>query len=501
MAEIIIDIGLNQNRVAILENGDLVELYVEEENKRLLGNIYKGRVVNVLPGMEAAFVDIGLDKNAFLYVKDAISSDLLGSEDINFKDISIRDVVKPGQELLVQVVKEPIGTKGPRISTHITLPGKYVVLMPETNQIGISRKITEEEERDRLKKIVEENKPENMGVILRTASAGVEEDLIIKDIEFLIKLYEKIKREGKIGYAPKLIYRELDLIDRIVRDFFGDDIQRLVINDREKYKNILELIDETMPHLKSKIHYFDECYDIFKHFGIEAMIKNALERKVWLKSGGYIVIDETEALTSIDVNTGKFVGSVNLEDTVLKTNIEAAKEIAKQLRLRNIGGIIIIDFIDMKNSEDIKYVIDCLENELKKDKVKTTILGMTRLGLLEMTRKKDRKKLSSKFYKNCPHCEGKGKIISDSSILNLIEKEIKRIKIHTNSNAVIFDLNISYKETIDSKFENNIKLIEDKFGIKIFINYIDSINLKEIKIRSMGKLENIKVLFENIKSK
>ncbi|KGG81099.1 ribonuclease G [Caloranaerobacter azorensis H53214] len=501
MAEIIIDIGLNQNRVAILENGDLVELYIEEENKRLLGNIYKGRVVNVLPGMEAAFVDIGLDKNAFLYVKDAISSNFLESEDIDFKDISIRDVVKPGQELLVQVVKEPIGTKGPRISTHITLPGKYVVLMPEIKQVGISRKIIDEEERDRLKKIVEENKPENMGIILRTASAGVEEDLIIKDIEFLVNLYQRIKRESKVVYAPKLIYRELDLVDRIVRDFFGDDTQRLVINDREKYKNILELINEIMPHLKSKIYYFDECYDIFKYFGIETMIKSALERKVWLKSGGYIVIDETEALTSIDVNTGKFVGSVNLEDTVLKTNIEAAKEIAKQLRLRNIGGIIIIDFIDMKDSEDIKYVINCLENELKKDKVKTTILGMTRLGLLEMTRKKDRKKLSSKLYKNCPYCEGKGKIISDGSILNLIEKEIKRIKIHTNSNAVIFDLNISYREMIDSKFENNIKLIENKFGIRIFINYIDSINLKEIKIRSMGKLENIKLLFENLKNK
>ncbi len=340
-----------------------------------------------------------------------------------------------------------------------------------------------------------------MGIILRTASAGVEEDLIIKDIEFLVNLYQRIKRESKVVYAPKLIYRELDLVDRIVRDFFGDDTQRLVINDREKYKNILELINEIMPHLKSKIYYFDECYDIFKYFGIETMIKSALERKVWLKSGGYIVIDETEALTSIDVNTGKFVGSVNLEDTVLKTNIEAAKEIAKQLRLRNIGGIIIIDFIDMKDSEDIKYVINCLENELKKDKVKTTILGMTRLGLLEMTRKKDRKKLSSKLYKNCPYCEGKGKIISDGSILNLIEKEIKRIKIHTNSNAVIFDLNISYREMIDSKFENNIKLIENKFGIRIFINYIDSINLKEIKIRSMGKLENIKLLFENLKNK
>lgn len=502
MNEIIIDCGINQDRVALLENNELVELYIEEDNnKRIVGNIYKGRVINVLPGMEAAFVDIGLDKNAFLHVKDAIPKDMLFNKDINIKDISIRDVVKAGQEIVVQVVKEPIGTKGARITTHITIPGRYVVLMPFTNYIGISSRITNEEERERLKELASEIKPDNMGVILRTAAEGIELDEIKDDIEFVLKVYNKIEKEKNLGYAPRIIYEDLDLIHKTVRDVFTKDIQRLIINDKEKYKSIIKLVELISPHLKQRVQYFDNSYDIFAHFGIDAMIKKTLERKIWLKSGGYIIIDETEALTAIDVNTGKYVGKINLEDTVFKTNIEAAKEIAKQLRLRNIGGIIIIDFIDMKEEEDIEEVLNCLENELKKDRTKAMVLGMTKLGLVEMTRKKVRSRISSKFYKPCKHCDGKGRIFKEAEIISAIEREVKRLKIHTNSEAVIFDINILYKEGIDEKYKNTLKNIESKYGINMFINYVDSVMLKEVKVRSMGKFENIRILHENLANK
>ncbi|RKD33213.1 Rne/Rng family ribonuclease, partial [Thermohalobacter berrensis] len=498
MKEIIIDCGFNQDRVAILENSELVELYIEEvDNKRILGNIYKGRVANVLPGMQAAFVDIGHDKNAFLYVKDAIPKDMLLNEDVNIKDISIRDVVKSGQELIVQVVKEPLGTKGARITTHITLPGRYLVLMPFTRYVGISRRINEEEERERLKNIIEKIKPEDMGIIVRTAGEGKDEETLKDDLNYLVNTLNRVYMERNLCTAPKMIYKDLNLVHRTARDLFSPDTKRLLINDKDKYKDVLKFVDMFSPHLKNKIDYFDENYDIFEYFGIEVMIKNALKRKVWLKSGGYIIIDETEALTSIDVNTGKYVGSTNLEDTVLKTNIEAAKEIAKQLRLRNIGGIIIIDFIDMKKEEDENEVLECLKNELKKDKTKTTVLGITKLGLVEMTRKKDRDRLSSKILKDCPYCEGTGKVYSEPTVINKIEKEIKRISLHTNSEAVILEVNPSVNKYLEER--EYLNEIEKKYNIKVFIHSVESIHSNDIKVRSMGKIQDIKKTYESLR--
>ncbi|EOC99815.1 Rne/Rng family ribonuclease [Caldisalinibacter kiritimatiensis] len=493
MNQIIIDCGLNQDRAAILENNDLVELYIEEDkNKRILGNIYKGRVVNVLQGMQAAFVDIGLEKNAFLYVKDAIPKDMLLNKDVDLKDISIRDVVKSGQELVVQVIKEPIGTKGARITTHITLPGRYLVLMPYTDYIGISRRIEDKEERDRLKKLADEIKPDDMGIILRTAANGVELNDLKEDLKFLVKIFTKIDRDKNLGFAPRVIYKDMDLVHRTVRDLFTDGIHKLIINDKEKYDSIVDLVELISPHLKSRVEYFDSSYDVFSYFGIDSMIKKALERKVWLKSGGYIVIDNTEALTSIDVNTGKYVGSIDLEDTVFKTNIEAAKEIAKQLRLRNIGGIIIIDFIDMNEEEDVKAVLECLEKELKKDRTKTTVLGITKLGLVEMTRKKARSRLSSKIQAKCPHCDGTGKVYSEHYIIKSIEKEVKRIKVHTNAEAVIFEINKFHYDKIVNNNKSYIDQLEEKYGIKVFLTSSIDIDINDLKVKSMGKLEYIK---------
>ena len=497
MNKIIIDTGFKQDRVAILEDNDLVELYIErEDSKKILGNVYKGRVINVLPGMQAAFVDIGLEKNAFLYVKDAVPKDMLLDKDIDLREVSIKDVVKSGQEIIVQVIKEAFGNKGARITTHITLPGRHLVLMPYTDYIGISRRITNEDERERLKKIAEEVKPSNMGVILRTASEGKTLEDIRDDIKFLVKLFNKIDREKNLGYAPRVIYKDLDLVHRAVRDLFTSDTNSLFINDRDKYKSVLELVELISPHLKNRVEYFDSSHDIFGYFGIESKIKSALDKKIWLKSGGYIIIDETEALTSIDVNTGKYVGGLNLEDTVVKTNLEAAKAIAKQLRLRNIGGIIIIDFIDMNNDEDENLVISTLEQELKKDRTKATVVGMTGLGLVEMTRKKVRTRLSSILLKSCPYCEGKGKVFSEYQVINNIEKELKRIINHTDSEAVLIEVNPSLLAILKGNNEGLVKPMEKKYNLNIFVNDNSKLHFNDINIKSMGKTENIKRLFE-----
>lgn len=491
MNEIIIDAGLNQNRVAILEDDDLTEIYHEiKDNKKIQGNIYKGRVVNVLPGMQAAFVNIGLSKNAFLYVKDALTKEMIDNN-IDYKDISIKNLVKQGQEIIVQVIKEPYGTKGARVTTHITLPGRYLVLMPYSNYIGISRRITDEKERDRLRSIAEEIKPSNMGVILRTVSKDISEKDLIGDLNFLLKIFHKIEKKKNVGTVPRIVHKDLDLIQRTVRDLFNKNIDKLLINNKEKYNDIIELSEMISSTLKSRIELYNGDNDIFKEYGIEGMIKKALERKVWLKSGGYIVVDETEALTSIDVNTGKFVGSINLKDTVLKTNVEAAKEIAKQLKLRNIGGIIIIDFIDMFNKEDQDNLIHIFKKELKKDRTKTTVLGITHLGLLEMTRKKNRKKLSSRLLMECPCCNGTGNIQSYNKVITKIEKEIKRIKNHTNSEAILYELNSYMLDNIKENYQDNIDNIEKNYDIKIFLKENSDLKLDQIINRKMGSISEI----------
>lgn len=408
MNSILVNVTEKENRVAIVENERLVEFYIDKKDKeKIVGNIYRGRIVNVLPGMEAAFVDIGIDKNAYLYIKDALPREMMREK----SDVTISDVAKVGQEIIVQVVKEPFGNKGPKVTTHITLPGRFVVFTPYSSYIGMSRRITDRDEIDRLKNIVDEIQHEDMGVIVRTAAAGVDKESIQEDLNMLVEMYKKIEREKNFKPCPKLIYEELDLVEQIVRDVFTDRIDKLVVDDEECYESIISLLKFKSSKLIDKVLLTHK--DIFSSFNITKDIKSAVERVVPLKSGGYIAIDETEALTSIDVNTGKYIGCTNLEDTVVKTNIEAAEEIARQLRLRDIGGIIIIDFIDMGRKEDIKLVLEKLDNFLKKDRTKTNIIDITKLGLVELTRKKTRNRLTSKMLKNCPYCEGKGKILID----------------------------------------------------------------------------------------
>jgi len=425
--QLIVDIGASENRVALLEDNELAEIYIEKAGaETMVGNIYRGKVSSVLPGMQAAFVDIGYDKNAFLYAGDIIAKKDYSDDDdegVNVvKDCNISDLVSVGQELTVQVVKEPIGSKGPRVTTNITLPGRHLVLLPDAEYTGVSRRIENEAERAKLKKIAEELRPEGMGLIVRTASEGMEKEEFIDDLNFLLKLWGSIREKEKSGHVPRCIHKDLNLVYRMVRDMFTKDIDKFIINDRSYYEKIVELTDIISPGLKRRVEYFSKECDLFEYYQLESKLAKALARKVWLKCGGYLVIDRTEALTVIDVNTGKYVGRSSLEDTVLKTNLEAAGEIARQIRLRDIGGIIIIDFIDMHEQEHQQMVMDRLKQALKRDRTKTIVVGMTGLGLIEMTRKKVRQELSTILHVDCPYCDGTGKLPSNSPIIKNMQK-------------------------------------------------------------------------------
>ncbi len=403
---ILVDTRNKENIIGVIEKGELVEFYIDEvEDEKLLGNIYRGKVVNVLPGMEAAFIDIGADKNAYLYVKDVQPEKAI----MNHKKIPIQNVIKEGEEIIVQVVKESFKTKGAKVTTHMSLAGRYVVLTPFVPKVSISRKITNKKEANRLKNIGEEIQKDSMGMILRTACKNVNKDKIEKDYNILVNIYEKIEREKNFLSAPKLLHKDIDIAYQIIRDSNLKDIDKIIVNSKEKYNYLKEFLEINFPQYINKINY--EEFDIYKWGNIRKEIERILSGIIPLKSGGYIVIDETEALTAIDVNTGKYIGKVNLDDTILKTNLEAAKEIAKQLRLQDLGGIIIIDFIDMRKKKDISLVFKELKKHTQRDNTKVNIVDMTKLGLVELTRKKVRSSLSSKLLESCHHCNGRGKIM------------------------------------------------------------------------------------------
>lgn len=498
LKEIIADVERDQIRIGVLEDRQLVELYVEKSfNERVVGNIYKGKVANVLPGMQAAFVDIGLTKNAFLYIGD-LNNYKTGSDNDDFaeefKKTSIKDILHVGQNVVVQVVKEPIGTKGARVSTNITLPGRYLVLMPTVDYIGISRRIEDEEERQRLRALADEIRPPNMGLIVRTVAQGRGADELKNDIEYLKRLWTNIKMKQKGGSAPRLIYKDMNLLARIVRDIFTSEVNKFYVNTSFGYEKVRELTSLISPVLKDRVSLYLGQEDIFEYFNIESETKRALNRKVWLKSGGYIVIDHTEALTAIDVNTGKFVGSIDLEDTVLKTNIEAAEEIAHQLRLRDIGGIIIIDFIDMNSQEHEKMVLDKLADELKRDRTKAHVLGITNLGLVEMTRKKIRQSLDEVLEKPCPYCEGKGRILSEETMAKKVEREISRIFSTRKGEAVLIEVHPSVAAVVIGSGGSRLSQLEKRYEKYIFIRGRDGLHPEEIRVKAVGskvKLENL----------
>jgi ribonuclease G len=489
--EILVHAATDETWVAVLEDRGLVELYVEQGDvQRLSGNIYKGRVQNVLPGMEAAFVDIGLDRNAFLYVADAITQPAAKSVRKN-KALSIKEVLQPGQDIIVQVVKEPGETKGARVTTHLTFPGRNLVLMPGTDHVGVSRRIEDEKERERLRQLAKRLRPSGMGLIVRTAAAGIEEEEFSQDVNLLLRLWKTTKRRSRRRKVPAILYRDLELVYRIVRDLFTPDVDRFVVDSREVYERTLELLNLMSPDLKSRVEYFDPDQDLLLTYGLEADVEKTFRRKVWLKCGGYIVLDQTEALTAIDVNTGKFVGRTSLPETVLKTNLEAVKEIARQLRLRNIGGIIIVDFIDMDDPVAKKQVVTALEEELKRDKVKASVLGLTKLGLVEITRKKERRSLENVFLKACPYCDGKGKVLSEQAVGLKIRREIHRLLAHQPVAALLVEAHPSVAAVLIGSGGKSLKALEEKTSIPIQIRGVDSLHSRDFTLTPLTSREEL----------
>ncbi|TLX57390.1 ribonuclease G [Stutzerimonas nosocomialis] len=423
--EILINITPMESRVAVVENGVLQEVHVERTQRRgIVGNIYKGKVVRVLPGMQAAFVDIGLDRAAFIH-----ASEISAREGSAVEPISA--LVHDGQSLVVQVTKDPIGTKGARLTTQLSIPSRYLVYMPRTSHVGISLRIEEEVERERLKQIVAEcveaeGIEEAGGFILRTAAEGAGADEIMMDIRYLRRLWGQIAGQMKSARAPSLIYEDLTLAMRTLRDLVHPRIEKIRIDSRENFQKISQFVAELMPELDDRLEHYPGERPIFDLYGVEDEIQRALERKVMLKSGGYLVVDPAEAMTTIDVNTGAFVGHRTLEETIFKTNLEAATAIARQLRLRNIGGIIIIDFIDMEDEEHRRQVLRTLEKQLERDHAKTNIIGITELGLVQMTRKRTRESLEQILCEPCSCCQARGKLKTPETICYEIFREILR---------------------------------------------------------------------------
>ena len=418
---IIANVAPEETRMALIEDGELMEASVERTDAgHIVGNIYKGKIKNVLPGMQAAFIDIGREKNAFLYVGDIFPRFVAHSAQVD-------DVLTIGQDILVQIAKDSGGTKGPRATTHLTLPGRNVVLMPTVDFIGISRRIESDAERERLKALAEKVRPSGMGIIVRTVAEGKSEEDLIRDVQYLHNLWNALTARAKRVNAPTLLYRDVDLVIRIVRDYLSEDVEQFVLDSRESYGRVCDLLGYISPELLPRIKLYQGTESIFEHYGVEAELEKLGKRHVGLKCGGHIVIDQTEALTVIDVNTGKFVGKTNLADTVFRTNLDAAAEIARQLRLRDIGGIVIIDFIDMDSDEHRKAVLAALEEKLKKDRTKSNVLGLTGLGLVEMTRKKTRQNLASVLYDVCPWCEGRGRLQSPETVMINIRRQLRKI--------------------------------------------------------------------------
>lgn len=490
--EIIINATGEETRVAFLEAGEITELYIDRKRDRgIAGNIYKGKVIRVLPGMQAAFVDIGLEKAAFLYVSEVSANieeyarmmeDETDEARLEFESdtveavkakkasaVLIEDLLQEGQEIMVQVIKEPIGTKGPRVTTYVTLPGRYLVYMPTIEHIGISRRIEEETERKRLRELINRLKKPGAGYIIRTVSEGVSNEEFKADIEFLELLWQNIQQKRDKLSAPSLLHTDLDIVFRVVRDLFTPKVDKLVVDSKQEYIQVKEFIDSFLPKLSSRVELYEKDEPIFDAYEVEIEISRALGRKVWLKSGGYIVIDHTEALTAIDVNTGRYVGKRNPEETILKTNLEAVKEIAYQLRLRNIGGIIIIDFIDMLKEKNRKKVFNVLQEALSGDKARTNILQISELGLVEMSRKRTREDLLRALCEPCSYCEGRGYLKSPTTICYEIFREIRRSAASSTSSKIMVTVNSSVANLLYDEERQGIDELEDRYKKKIII--------------------------------
>jgi len=493
--EMFINANPFETRVAITEDGSLAELYVERpEERKVTGNVYKGRVARVLPGMQSAFINVGLARTAFLHVSD-IQETLEDVDDQaedkapgrgqkkggggRFRTLRIQDLLKDGQDVVVQVTKEPMGSKGARVSSYISLAGRYLVFMPSYDRVAVSRRISSDRERRRLKKIVQSMRPEGYGFIIRTVCEGASEQDLKSDMNYLVRLWKSIEEKKVSAATPSLLHEELNLTLRMVRDKFSSEVKRLVLDREDEFGKVRDFTREVMPALEKKLELYSGEEGIFERYGIEIEIDRALENKVWLRSGGFLVIDQMEALTAIDVNTGKYVGKKNSEHTIVKTNLEAVDVVVKNLRLRNIGGIIVIDFIDMLKASDRDKVFNALKEALRADRAKTNILRISDLGIVEMTRKRLRNNLIQSLCKSCPTCEGVGFVKSAHTVMMDIYRSLER-ELHVKKDPTLYCSPLiaeGLKEDaailgdLEKRFEANVTLVpverfnQDRFEV------------------------------------
>ena len=494
--DILINATFYENRIALVENGNLREFHLDRLSERgLIGNIYLGRVVRVLPGIDAAFVDIGLERTGFLYVEEA---QYLYSESYQrlppghklhqdpprhlSTPPSISELVRAGQDILVQIAKEPIGSKGARLTCNITLPCRNLVFMPLTDHIGISRKIEDEATRQLLRDKIEGLRPPGAGFIMRTVAENIGDEELEADMEFLLLLWDKILGKARKATVPSLIYKDLDIILRAMRDFFTEETNELVTDSREVYEQLLSYAKNFAPHLQDRITFYDSDLPLFEYYGIEADISSALDKKVWLRSGGYIVIEPTEALTVIDVNSGRYVGANDLAETIFKTNMEAVREIARQLRLRNLGGIIIIDFIDMESEEHREELYTAFQEAMRDDKSKVNILKLSEFGLVQMTRKRLSESLTQMLCEPCLYCGGEGFVKSRRTVCHEIFRKIGRDARKIGGSHVTIKVHPHIADLLLNEESYNVEQLEQRTGRRFTIIPVPDMHIKRYDI-------------------
>jgi ribonuclease G len=515
--EMIISSNPHETRVALLEEDQVAEIFIERERSRgVVGNVYKGRVSKVLPGMQSAFVDLGLERDGFLYVSDVVATfeefDRLETDDEvavppgqaqprgnggrrdreKAPEPKIEELLKEGQEIIVQVAKEPLGTKGARLTSHATMPGRFLVFMPTVDHVGVSRKIDSRDERSRLRGIVREFREQtgfSGGLIIRTAAANRPKDDIVSDLSYFHKVWTEIRHKAETSRAPAVVYQEQSLVAKLLRDLLTEEYSAIRIDNAVEYKRVLELIERIMPSLAPKVKLYEKEYPIFEEYGVQAEIDRALRSKVWLKSGGSIVINQTEALVAIDVNTGRYVGKKSagrLEDTILKTNLEAVKEIVRQIRLRDLGGIIVLDFIDMEEKKNRQKVFQAVEQELRKDRSPSKALQVSDFGLVIITRKRVKQSLERVLTEPCPYCAGSAVIKSSSTICYEILAEVKKISADLNGQSLILRVNPDIARALRDEERAVFKDLKQSLGRDIALRPDAQLHHEQFDLMAIG---------------
>jgi ribonuclease G len=515
--EMIISSNDHETRVAILEDDLVSEIFVERERSRgVVGNIYKGRVSKVLPGMQSAFVDIGLERDGFLYVSDVVDpfaderldsgederpaakeeprrrDEARGREERGRDEPRIEDLLREGQDVLVQVAKEPLGTKGARLTSHASLAGRFLVFMPTVDHIGVSRKIESREERSRLRGIVREYREAHAfsgGIIIRTAASGRPKEDIVADLEYFNKIWTEMRRRSDGTRAPAVVYREESLVAKLLRDLLTGEFTAIRIDHPQEYERVLQLVERILPSLAPRVKRYDKPFPIFEEYGVQAELDKALRSKVWLKSGGSIVINQTEALVAIDVNTGRYVGKKSagrLEDTILKTNLEAVKEIVRQIRLRDLGGIIVLDFIDMEEKKNRQRVFQAVEQELKRDRAPSKALQVSDFGLIVITRKRVKQSLERVLTEPCPYCSGSGVIKSSSTICYEILGEVKKVAPDLDGHAVVLRVNPDIARALEEEESAVLRDLRSVLGKAVTVRPDVHLHHEQFDVMAVG---------------